>query len=321
MLLSRKQTESIANRFPFVQIAHENVTSHKVYKSDAILAIPQGTKSFAWFTSTQINNKPVCLIIDLFEQDKKICSSRIVQVCFKNKLELFTGEGTLLYGTTFVHQCQRPFFAIEDIFLHQGVNVCHQNWGQKFMLMRTLLKSNLRQISTIFDGAPTMVFGMPLMSKQVDHFISQVARLKYPVSSVQFRMFERKNQYLCMDYAAFAKPKPRLAFPDTVFTVKPDLTDDIYHLYNTNNNNTNNNNNNNKDVFVGVALIPDYTTSVMMNNLFRNAVTNLDALEESDDEMEFEKNDEDLFLHKSIDMVCTFNHKFKKWHPVQVFSH
>ncbi len=94
------------------------------------------------------------------------------------------------------------------------------------------------------------------------------------------------------------------------FTVKPDLQNDIYHLYEDG------------DKYHSVALIPDYTTSVMMNKLFRNIKenTNLDALEESDDEDEFEdeRDDRFVFLDKSYKMVCAYNHKFKKWTPVRL---
>ena len=95
-----------------------------------------------------------------------------------------------------------------------------------------------------------------------------------------------------------------------IFTVKPDLQNDIYHLYEEG------------DKYHAVALIPDYKTSVMMNKLFRNIKenTNLDALEESDDEDEFEdeRDDRFVFLDKSYKMVCAYNHKFKKWTPVRL---
>jgi hypothetical protein len=95
------------------------------------------------------------------------------------------------------------------------------------------------------------------------------------------------------------------------FTVKPDLQNDIYHLYEDG------------DKYHSVALIPDYKTSVMMNKLFRNIKenTNLDALEESDDEDEFEDDRDDrfVFLDKSYKMVCAYNNKFKKWVPVRLF--
>ena len=46
---------------------------------------------------------------------------------------------------------------------------------------------------------------------------------------------------------------------------------------------------------IGLAHIPDYNTSVMMNKLFRNIKENdnLDAIEESDDEADFENKKDD----------------------------
>jgi hypothetical protein len=90
-----------------------------------------------------------------------------------------------------------------------------------------------------------------------------------------------------------------------IFFVKADLQNDVYHLYDEN------------DTYVDVAYIPDYKTSVMMNRLFRKIKENdnLDALEESDDEEEFEDQREDKFvdLEKKIKMECTWHPKFKHW--------
>ena len=95
---------------------------------------------------------------------------------------------------------------------------------------------------------------------------------------------------------------------ERVFKIKPDIQNDIYIIDNTS-----------KEEFLH---IPDYKTSVMMNKLFRiiKENNNLDALEESDDEEEFEddKFDKHVFLDKSFNMLCRFNHKFKKWMPVKV---
>jgi hypothetical protein len=68
--------------------------------------------------------------------------------------------------------------------------------------------------------------------------------------------------------------------------------------------------------------IPDYNTSVMMNTLFRNIKenANLNALEESDDEDEFENEDicKFVYLDKMYKIVCKFNNKFKKWYPIKL---
>jgi hypothetical protein len=74
--------------------------------------------------------------------------------------------------------------------------------------------------------------------------------------------------------------------------------------------------------YVDVALVPDYNTSVLLNRLFRNIKENqnLDALEESDDEDEFENDRLDKFMRtdtQEVRMVCQFHPKFKRWVPVQ----
>ena len=100
---------------------------------------------------------------------------------------------------------------------------------------------------------------------------------------------------------------------EIVFKVKPDIQNDIYHLYCDENN---------TEIFYDIAYIPDYNTSVFMNKLFRKIKENenLDALEESDDEDEFEDDSEDKFVYldKSYNMYCVYNNKFKKWVPIKI---
>jgi hypothetical protein len=56
-----------------------------------------------------------------------------------------------------------------------------------------------------------------------------------------------------------------------------------------------------------------------MNSIFRNIKENrnLDSLEESDDESDFENNEPNKYvdLSKRIKMKCIFNERFKKWIP------
>ena len=100
-----------------------------------------------------------------------------------------------------------------------------------------------------------------------------------------------------------------------IFIVSADIQNDIYNLVDPDNL---------SDCTIAnklIASIPDYKTSVFMNALFRNIKENksLDALEESDDEEEFENTNIDKFvdLTKKIKMKCIFNYKFKKWTPVE----
>ena len=59
-----------------------------------------------------------------------------------------------------------------------------------------------------------------------------------------------------------------------------------------------------------------------MNNLFRKIKenSNIDYIEESEDEEEFENIQDDKYvdLNKRVLMECVFSRKFKKWIPIEV---
>lgn len=323
-MLSQRDKESILSDFPNVKLSYENITHNKVYNSDIILAVPEGRKSFAWFTS--YNDKNVCLIMELAE-NKQISNIKIVNSCFSSEL----AYGTIFYGTTFYHS-HNKFFTIENIFYYKGNDVSQYNWGNKFALFKTILSRDIKQISL---NNSFMVFGLPLLSNNIDDFTNKVKELKYRISSIQFLLFKRNNNFLFMSYSKFIEHKPlnystkrndnterpiaknyvkNDSKREIIFKVKPDIQNDIYYLYGLNNDN--------KEEYYDIALIPDFTTSVMMNTLFRKIKenANLDALEESDDEEEFEneKDDRFVYLDKTYNIVCLYNYKFKKWVPIKI---
>ena len=71
-----------------------------------------------------------------------------------------------------------------------------------------------------------------------------------------------------------------------------------------------------------IACIPDYKTSVMMNSIFRNIKenTNLDTLEESDDDEEFENMALDKFvdLEKKLIMKSIYIKRYNSWKPIEI---
>jgi hypothetical protein len=97
-----------------------------------------------------------------------------------------------------------------------------------------------------------------------------------------------------------------------IFRIKAGIDQDIYNLY------TYNVKTNDYDYY-DIAFIPDFNTSVFMNGIFRKIKenTNLDLLEESDDEDDFENEKDDKYvdLEKSVKMLCEYNSKFNKWVP------
>lgn len=97
---------------------------------------------------------------------------------------------------------------------------------------------------------------------------------------------------------------------EAIFRVEANPNHDTYDLYCQNGN---------RVEFYNRCLITDYRLSVYMNSLFRNIVENrdLDLLEESEDEDDFENIDEYRFvdLNRSLYFRCQYNKRFKKWVP------
>jgi hypothetical protein len=110
---------------------------------------------------------------------------------------------------------------------------------------------------------------------------------------------------------AYAPAGPTsFAYGKAVFKVKAGLAADNYQLYTL------------EDKFYDTALVPTYKCSVFLNALFRNIKenANLDLLEESDDEEEFENTQIDKFvdLEKTVIMECVYSKRFKKWQPMKI---
>ena len=290
---------------------------------------------------TALNEKMVCLMMELTPTNQ-ISDVKLAPTCFSNEL----AYGTILYGTV-VTKSQSRFFYIEDIFSYKGSTMDRICWGEKLATIRDMLKKDLRQV--LYNNA-FVAFGLPLMCKTNEELAKRASTVPYTISAVQFKLFNRTNNYLFMPYKNYVAdrgpktvpilqvpqpiPQPILSAPvlsvpvpqqvpvqvkrptnkEVVFLVKADIQNDIYYLYSLAPDQT--------EEQHSTAHIPDFNTSVMMNKLFRNIKENqnLDALEESDDEEEFENEraDKFVYLDRSLKMVCQFNHKFKKWSPIKI---
>jgi hypothetical protein len=249
-----------------------------------------------------------------------------------------------LYGTLFYH-LNNKFFSIEDIFLYKGQDFSDHNYSNKLLKICLMLKNDIKQISY---NSHFVVFGLPIISNTYEDLDKKITDIKYKINSIYYINPNKKNSFLVLPFNEYNKncqeqtteldcktvleyvpdinTKKSNKFSESskiigtyhkmdsqkfitkIFLCKPDIQNDIYHLYSLNNE------------YVGLACIPDYKTSKMMNTLFRIIKENndLDKLEESDDEDEFENPNIDkfVFLNKSYKMECEYNKKFKKWVPI-----
>lgn len=310
--LSQKEQQLILTEFPNFELSYETIAHKKVHDANILLAIPEGTKYFAWFTTYKDEN--VLFLLEL-DSTKHIINMKIGITSFTDKLSY--GEGTVFYGTFFKHNGNN-LFCIEDLCFYKGYNYTNYNFLEKIKILKTILQNDLSSIC-LFNKY--VIFGMPLMHTDFNCLLREIDMLPYKVCQISFKYFESKKSV----FVKYYKPNPNKSSQNQtsgtnnkqlqtqVFKVKADIQNDIYNLYV---------HKNGKDEFYDIAFIPDYVTSVMMNKLFRNIKenANLDALEESDDEAEFENDKEDkfVFLDKSYKMVCQFNNKFKKWVPISL---
>ena len=149
---------------------------------------------------------------------------------------------------------------------------------------------------------------MPLIDTNYYNLTNKINNLYYDIFSIQYRLLYKNKPYL-NELIKINK----LVYK--YFLVKPTIVNDIYELYVLNEN---------KYEKFSTAFIPDYKCSVMMNSLFRSIKENdnLDALEESDDEEEFENVSLDKFvdLDKKYIMKCLYLPKFKSWKPIEIVN-
>ena len=145
------------------------------------------------------------------------------------------------------------------------------------------------------------VLGFTFFTDSLKSAFAKISSLPYSVKGVLCRDFNKQREYGILLNKVVKQA-------DCIFKICATIEADIYNLYLN-------------DGFYNIASIPDYKTSVEMNKHFRiiKENTRLDALEESDDEEEFQNIDEDKFvnLKKIMYMRCVYIKKFKKWKPIE----
>ena len=341
--MNTEEITSILSDFPKFELSYETMTHKKVFDYNVILAIPDGIQCFAWFTSYKGDN--VCFIMEINTNTNKntITNISICLTGFDDKL----AYGTIFYGTTFSAKGVNCF-CIEDLYYYKGVNYSGKTFINRLETLKNILKTEISQQALTLKY---MIFGMPLMGTDLLVLLKDIEQLPYKTMYLKYRWYETKK-IMCAEYysrankpnyVARVEPMPkavkfepkavkfepkavkfepkviepiiRKKLSNAIFHITPDVRSDIYNLFVLNNG---------RMVFYDYAFIPDYETSVKMNKLFRNIKenNNLDSLEESDDEDDFQddRSDKYVYLDRSYKMNCQFNYKFKKWMPISVIN-
>ena len=106
-------TQFVLQNFPKFELSYELMTHKKVHGANIVLAIPEGHKYFAWFTTYQNNN--ACFLLQI-NKNNNIVNVELVKSSFADKLTL----GTIFYGTLFTYSKNNTYFCIEDLYYYVG---------------------------------------------------------------------------------------------------------------------------------------------------------------------------------------------------------
>jgi hypothetical protein len=315
-MLSASDQSELMKRFPPVELSYETVHK-KVLPGqeeddyyDVSLAIPYGKKSFLW--CTYWHDQDVCLLLDL-GRDRRVVNMQV----FAQDIPHPWVYGTVLYGVVVLDR----IFVVEDILMSRGILLHKQPFGERLPFFREMMES---------WGPDTI--RLPCMCKRghrqgPSDFCKRggvpVPPPPYVVHHIQHRSLSQIVPYMNessmedekMTAEVIEEKAPRCDFKKpqykkpTVFYVKADVQYDIYRLYVMDRS------------YYGLAYIPNYKTSAMMNGFFRTIRENrnLDLLEESDDEDDFQNIHPTKYvdLEKCLAMECVFHPKFKRWVPVR----
>ena len=291
-----KEKQQILNNFPQIELSYEKKLHKKVQNIDCYLTIPYGPKYFAWFYN--FKNKPTLVILKIDRRNNRIIQLERRICCFKSNLCI--GVGTIFYGTIFNNN-NINFFNIEDIFYYKNKslkNVCNL---EKFNIEAYILEN---EIKPIVYKKNDIIFGLPIISDNYKDIHKKIKNIPYTIFSIQHRFLKKQIDIFYNEQVSHLID--RIAY----FQLKATIQPDIYELYCYENDNIK---------FYGLSHISSYKNSVLLNNLFRNIKENrnLDYLEESDDEEEFENIELDKYIKNiTINMKCKFIKNFKSWEPM-----
>jgi len=263
-----------------------------------------------------------------------------VEFDFDNSLCL----GTVIYGSLVEMEVKDkkyiPIFVIEDIYYHKGIQMKSMLFGQRLGYIEKILEKHVSNKKEIILSLPPIWCIEKSTEYECIYEIPDNLKRKiteFQIHHIQYRALYDQGPYMnVFNNNSILHKKPATYIPieaplftnyrmdpsksqyrlPTVFLVTPDIQFDVYHLYAYGKAS--------QQIYYNVAYIPSYQTSCMMNSIFRkiNENKNLDAIEESEDEEEFEDMREDKYvdLQKTVQMECIYLAKFKKWVPKRIVN-
>jgi len=301
--------KTISNRFP-VNNASSNFNITNLSNTlDYYILYPKGRRGYLWFT--YYKKEMLCLLIFINSKKFDDISNEFYkyEINYDNTL---CYNNVLLIGTYFYkynnnnNKSVQHYYVIDSVLNYNYYNaIIRANNNNCFNSKLNLCKKVVQAITN-----STFNINLGIILDNYDSIFKIIYKLNYDIYCVACYS---NNKYLG-NFILNIQLSKTINKNETNygynFKVTATLTPDIYNLFILENN---------KEIFYEYALIDSYKTSVFMNDLFRKIKENknLDLLEESDDEDEFENIDLEKYVNlgKTYIIECFYNKKFKKWVP------
>lgn len=269
--------------------------SHTI-STNYIRIIPKGIRGFIWFKLH--NNKPYCYFIKNGFKECYSFNCSFDHFLCNNKI------GTIIGGTIVTIKNVR-FFVSDTIFYHQGEFIKQLDDNNK--LLNDIIKYRTKQLF-MTNNDICMMNSIYLQYKDLVKS-DLVNNLLYDIYLYKIYNKNKNKTYTVNVKNIKLHKETTIDKSEKIFTMKALIDDDIYMLYDDN------------EKEIGYADVSNYKTSIMLNTIFRTIKenNNLDFIEESDDEDDFENINDDKYvdLNKCVKFKCIYNQKFNLWKPIE----
>jgi hypothetical protein len=292
--------KELEKRFPEFETTREATHKSACQDSDDTLTVymPQGRRCYLWFTINTDTGKDAIYVVTKKPR-------------FEAKEIFFLNTGNwvpLHYGTIVTaFQIAADIFVMTDLHYFRGVDVstsiCQK---QKWACMAKCI-------------CPYYEMKLVLPQARLPSTIAPVGIPAYRVHHVQERKWCNVGAYINLQQqqAVSPSPSPSPSLQQNKhiksFRMRADPKYDLYRLFDKNDKGD--------EIFVDYACVTDMETSKWLNSLFRimKENENLDRIEESDDEEDFNDVDENKYtnLDAVYNIKCKFQTRLKKWIPIR----
>ncbi len=318
-LLDDNYIKILLNRFPRNNIKNlnifNNINKNLLNNTNASYFIlkPKGKKSYIWFT--YLNNEIFAILIIINNNNINDSSNEFYKLNIKfNKYLCY--NNILLYGYYFKDFIKNKeynnniinYFVIENVYNFNIYNKLIESNSYNYYYKNKL--ELFSKILPLIENTNNFYIKLPIILDNIDNLYKTIYNINYNIFSISaYTNYKYLGNYILNNNNNNNNNNNLLA----TFKITPNISNDIYNLFILNNN---------KEIFYDLALIDSYKISIFMNKLFRNIKenNNLDTLEESDSEEEFEniENNKYVYLEKTYNIECLYNYKFKKWIPQKI---